>query len=55
MFEIKVYIGEKGDVVLEQPCWGSDDSIIVISKDQIDILIQWLNQAKDELNDKPTD
>ncbi len=46
--EIRVY-AEKGSVVIEQPWFGHDDQCIWINPEQIDMVIQWLKEAKEAL------
>jgi len=50
--ELHVYT-EKGEVNIEQP--EEDSNLyqkIIITENQIDILIDWLNEAKKELNNE---
>ena len=39
---------EKGEIIMAQPNPMEDDSVIIISPDQVDILIGWLQEAKKE-------
>jgi hypothetical protein len=46
--EIRVY-AEKGNIVIEQPWFGHDDQNIWINPEQLDMVIQWLKEAKEAL------
>jgi hypothetical protein len=46
--EIRVY-AENGNVVIEQPWFGRDDQSIWINPEQVDMVIQWLKEAKEAL------
>jgi hypothetical protein len=49
MYDVKIYTSDKGYVCIEQEDIGSDNSIIILAPDQIDILCQWLKKAKESL------
>ena len=49
MLEISVYTQE-GEVVIEQPRPHCQPDIIFLSPEQIDAVISWLKEAKEELN-----
>lgn len=51
MHQLKVYLSDKNYICIEQSDYGGDDTIIVIHPDQVDTLIKWLNEARNELND----
>jgi hypothetical protein len=50
MQQVKVYINDKGFVCIEQDDYGGENPVIFLDPNQIDILIKWLIEAKDELN-----
>ena len=52
MQQLKVYVSENGYICLQQECFGTDDSIISVHPDQVDLLLKWLKEAKDELQKK---
>lgn len=55
MFDICVYVGKEGDYIyIEQSSNGvqRNDDQIAVHPDQVDILIKWLQKAKDELMNK---
>lgn len=49
MQQIKVYVSDESYICISQDHFGGDDSVIVIHPEQIDLLIKWLKEAKDEL------
>ena len=40
---------KKGQIWIEQPSMYQEEAPIVINKDQVDLLIRWLEEAKSEL------
>lgn len=48
-FQFKVYSGGNGDVCISQQVDCDDDNVIIIHPEQIDLLIKWLNETRDEL------
>jgi hypothetical protein len=48
MEEVEAYVGEDGSVVLKQPNPTKEDSIIILNPLQIDIVVEWLREAKEE-------
>jgi len=54
MFEIRVYT-EKGEIFITQPVPMEDaPNSIIISPEQVDALIEWLKEARAELEGKTT-
>ena len=51
MEQIKVYISDDNHVCIEQDNFQNDDSHIAVCPEQVDILIQWLKEAKDSIKD----
>jgi hypothetical protein len=49
MQQVRVYTSETGNICIQQSDFGSDDAIICIHPDQADLLIKWIKEAKDEL------
>ena len=49
MLEVEVYASENGQVCIKQPQYGHDDAIVIVHPSQIDLLIQWLKEVKEEL------
>lgn len=55
MEAVTVKTTKEGSIVLEQEYVGSDQPcIIAITPDQVDVIIQWLQEAKAELEKKST-
>lgn len=50
MQQVKVYTDEKNFICIQQDNYGGDEAIIYINPDQVDTLIKWLNEARNELN-----
>jgi len=48
MEEVEVYVGEDGSVIMKQPNPSRGDSTIVLNPLQIDIVVEWLKEAKEE-------
>ncbi len=48
MEEVEVYIGDDGSVIMKQPNPSKGDATIVLNPLQIDIVIEWLKEAKEE-------
>ena len=48
MEEVEVYVGDDGSVILKQPNPSKGDSIITLNPLQIDIVVEWLKEAKEE-------
>ena len=53
ILEVSVYT-QDSEVIIEQNYPHSDPDIIVLSPEQIDIIIAWLKEAKEELNGTTT-
>lgn len=51
--EVQVYTDDS-DIMIKQSVLFNDDDIIVLSPEQVDIVIAWLKEAKEELNGKST-
>ena len=51
MLEVKVYT-QGSEIIIEQPMPHSDSDVIFLAPEQIDIIISWLKEAKEELNGK---
>jgi len=49
MQEVSVYTLDSV-VIIEQPVPFNDDAVIYLSPEQVDIVILWLKEAKEELN-----
>jgi hypothetical protein len=52
MEEVEVYVGEDNIVIMKQPNPSRGDSTIVLNPLQIDIVIEWLKEAKEEALNK---
>ena len=52
MEEVEVYVGEDNSVIMKQPNPSRGDSTIVLNPLQIDIVIEWLKEAKEEALNK---
>jgi hypothetical protein len=49
MLQVKVYIGDNGNICISQGDFGNTEpSIIAIHPEQVDLLIKWLQKAKKE-------
>jgi hypothetical protein len=48
MEEVEVYVGDDGSVIMKQPNPSQGDAIIVLNPLQIDIVVEWLREAKEE-------
>ena len=48
MEEVEVYVGDDGSVIMKQPNPSKGDSTIVLNPLQIDIVVEWLKEAKEE-------
>jgi hypothetical protein len=49
MKQVRVYASAKDGICIHQVGHPAEDSTIVIHPSQIDLLIQWLKELKDEL------
>ena len=52
IFPLRVCTTEGNTVVIETPDLSGNDYSVEIPVDQIDILIEWLQEAKKELSEK---
>jgi hypothetical protein len=48
MQQIEVSVNDDGEICIVQPGYGNDDAVVMISPDQVDVLTQWLKEAKAE-------
>ena len=48
MEEVEVYVGDDGSVIMKQPNPSKGDATIVLNPLQIDIVVEWLKEAKEE-------
>jgi hypothetical protein len=48
MEQVEIFVNEDGDVVIKQPCFGTDDSVIILAPAQVDTVCEWLMQSKKE-------
>jgi hypothetical protein len=51
MQEISVYVSDKNYICIKQPNLYEDDDIIIVNPEQINTLIKWLKEAKQEVGD----
>ncbi len=49
MLEVQVYT-QNSEVIIEQSCPHKESDMIFLSLEQIDAVISWLQEAKEELN-----
>jgi hypothetical protein len=43
---VKVYVGDHGHVVINQPGYPGDDAHVVLHPHQVDLVIRWLQETK---------
>lgn len=48
MEEVEVYVGDDGNVIMKQPNPTKEAALIVLNPLQIDIVVEWLKEAKEE-------
>ena len=48
MQEIEVYVAENNDIIIKQPRPMKEDVTISINPLQVDLLVEWLREAKEE-------
>jgi len=48
MEEVEVYVGDDNSVILKQPNPTKGDAVIILNPLQIDIVVEWLREAKEE-------
>lgn len=46
MYELRVYVDDDGDIHMDQPYPGTGIQQITISPGQVDLLVEWLKEAK---------
>jgi len=52
MQQVKVYISEKNLICISQDeIYNDEPNVVVINPGQVDLLIKWLNEAKEELKE----
>ncbi len=50
MYDVKVSVSEDGRIFIEQEAPGMDSpNSICLSSDQVDVLIDWLKEAKEKV------
>ena len=52
MRQIKVFINEKSYICISQYSALDEDALILLHPDQLELFIQWLREARDELQNK---
>ncbi len=52
MQEIEVYVAENNDIIIKQPRSMKEDVAISINPLQVDLLVEWLKEAKNEALNK---
>jgi hypothetical protein len=53
MEAVTVKTGKEGNILIEQEYVGNDQpNVIEITPDQVDVIVQWLQEAKAELQKK---
>lgn len=45
MYDISLEVKDDGDVFISQHVVGTSGHIIILGKDQVPVMIEWLNQA----------
>lgn len=48
MMQVKVYVGGSSMICLSQQNFGEDDTVVILHPSQIDVVIEWLKEAKQE-------
>jgi hypothetical protein len=48
MQEIEVYVAENNDIIIKQPRSMKEDVTISVNPLQVDLLVEWLKEAKEE-------
>ncbi len=49
--QMRVRISDGGDILIIQQDPGNEDSIILVPPEQVDLLISWLKDAHESLNE----
>jgi hypothetical protein len=49
--QMRVRISDDGDILIIQQDPGNEDSIILVPPEQVDLLISWLKDAHESLNE----
>ena len=52
MTEVTVYDSDTGLICISQPVMCEDDAVILLHPSQIDLLIEWLKEAKKETEER---
>jgi len=52
MMEVQVETDDKNNIRIIQPWMHEDDAVILITPEQVDTLIQWLQEAKKEIENR---
>ena len=49
-----LYVETKGEeIIIGQPCVVSDEQMVIITPEQVDVLIAWLQEAKEAVEKEP--
>lgn len=51
MYWVKIYISDSNNIVISQPSDVGDESCVLIHPDQVDTVIKWLQEAKQEMEE----
>lgn len=46
MFELSIELREDGAIAITQPEGMDEPSLVLIAPEQVDIVVEWLNEAK---------
>jgi hypothetical protein len=51
MLEVEVYVSEGGFIALKQSPFGMPEQVVAFHPDQLDLLITWMQEAKQEFSE----
>jgi hypothetical protein len=55
IYGVAVYVSDENNVCIKQEYPNDDESIIILHPNQVDTVIKWLKEAKDELENESSE